>query len=358
MVILKVKLRLYLLSVSTCTIMRFRALSSLLVMPWLTTALLKSNTEALPQLAPLLYANTSTLRVAYYEAGHSTGRAVILVHGFPYSIDAYASVVPILVQHGHRVIVPYMRGYGETTFLHPSTYRSAEQAALGSDIIDLMDALDIDKAIVAGYDWGTVAVNVAAALWPSRCIGMVAANSYLIQNRDTAWNPLDPDSEALRWYYYAFLTPRGAAGLASNPKEWAQVLWQKNSIGWNFTEEYLDLTARAFDNPDYVDIVLNFYRNRLLYAPGAAQYAYLAAKLDKLPPITVPSVTMDPSDSVIFPATNGSATSKYFTARRCHHIIPGVGENVPYQAPQVFARAILEVDALVNSHQYMCPERL
>ncbi|EED24028.1 hydrolase, putative [Talaromyces stipitatus ATCC 10500] len=316
--------------------------------PAATTKAVDAGNTSLPwHLTPLKYANTSTLlNVAYYEAGPPNGSAVILVHGFPYSIDAFASVVPLLTGKGYRVIVPYLRGYGETSFLYPDTPRSAEQAALGSDLIALMDAIHIDKAIFAGYDWGTVVVNVAAALWPERCNGHVAANSYLIQNRSTAWVPLDPDSEALRWYYYVFLTARGAAGLASNPKAWARSLWQKNSIGWNFSEEYLDLTATAFENTDYVDIVLNFYRNRLLYAPGDPKYSALALRLDVQPPISARSVTFDPQNSVVFPPTNGTATAKYFTGSRCHYVLPNVGENVPYQAPKMFANAIFAVDNL------------
>jgi pimeloyl-ACP methyl ester carboxylesterase len=325
----------------------------------LSTASTTASTSTPSHLSPLKYANTSTLlNVAYYEDGPATGDSVFLIHGFPYSIDTFASVVPILVERGYRVIIPYLRGYGETRFLYPDTYRSAEQAALGSDIIALMDALDIDKATFAGYDWGTVAVNVAAALWPHRSSGMVAANSYLIQNRTTAWVPVDPASEALRWYYFIFLTPVGAAGLVENPKEWARVLWQKNSPEWNFTEAYLDLTTIAFQNPDYVDIVLNFYRNRLLYVPGDPKYADLAAALDYQPPITVPSVTLDPAESIIFPASNGSSTAKYFTGKRCHHIVPNVGEDLPYQAPEVFANAIFEVSKLESDPDYVCPEYL
>jgi pimeloyl-ACP methyl ester carboxylesterase len=325
-----------------------------------TTAVASTQASSLQALAPLKYANTTTnLTVAYYESGPSNGTAVILVHGFPYSIDAFGPVVPILVEKGYHVIVPYLRGYGETTFLYPWTARSAEQAALGSDIIALMDAIHLDKAIFAGYDWGTVAVNVAAALWPERCSGHVAANSYLIQNRSTAWVPLDPDSEALRWYYYVFLTARGEAALASNTRLWAEVLWQKNSVGWNFTQEYLDLTVVAFNNPDYVDIVLNFYRNRLLYSPGDPYYADLALKLDARPPIKARSVTFDPQDAVIFPPTNGSSTAKYFKGPRCHHILPGVAENVPYQAPQVFANAIFEVNQLpFEGTEYHCEKSL
>ncbi|GFF59118.1 isoform 3 of bifunctional epoxide hydrolase 2 [Aspergillus udagawae] len=305
------------------------------------------------RLAPLKRAITaapSSLTVEYYEAGPSSGQTVLLVHGFPYSIDAFVSVVPLLVNQGYRVIVPYLRGFGGTRFLYPDTPRSAEQAALGYDIIALMDALHLDTAICAGYDWGTVAVNVATALWPERCTRMVAANSYLIQNRSTAWQPGDPNSEATKWYYYLLLTPRGAAGLAENPKKWTETLWEKNSIGWNFTEEYLDLTVTSLFNPDYVDIAVNFYRNRLLYAPGDPAFTDLANKLDHQPPITVPSVTLDPENSVVLTPTDGSATAKYFTGPRCHYLIPDVGENIPYQAPKAFARAIMEVSRLNASN--------
>ncbi|EAW09017.1 alpha/beta hydrolase [Aspergillus clavatus NRRL 1] len=305
------------------------------------------------RLAPLKKATTaspSSLIVEYYEAGPSSGPAVILVHGFPYSIDAFVSVVPLLVNQGYRVIVPYLRGYGGTRFVHPDTLRSAEQAALGYDIIALMDAIHLDTAICAGYDWGTVAVNVATALWPERCTRMVAANSYLIQNRSTAWQPSDPNSEATKWYYYLFLTPRGAAGLAEAPKEWTQTLWEKNSVGWNFTEEYLDLTVTSLLNPDFVDIAVNFYRNRLLYAPGDPAFVDLADKLDHQPPITVPSVTLDPENSVVLTPNNGSATAKFFTGPRCHYQIPDVGENIPYQAPKTFANAIMEVSRLSASN--------
>lgn len=305
------------------------------------------------RLAPLkraITAHPSSLVVEYYEAGPSSGETVLLVHGFPYSIDAFVSVVPLLVNQGYRVIVPYLRGFGGTRFLYPHTPRSAEQAALGYDIIALMDAIHLDTAICAGYDWGSVAVNVATALWPERCTRMVAANSYLIQNRSTAWQPSDPNSEATKWYYYLFLTPRGAAGLAETPKRWIETLWKKNSIGWNFTEEYLDLTVTSLFNPDFVDIAVNFYRNRLLYAPGDPAFADLANKLDDQPLIAVPSVTLDPENSVVLTPSNESATAKHFTGPRCHHLIPGVGENIPYQAPNAFARAIMEVSRLGASN--------
>ncbi|KAJ6443666.1 epoxide hydrolase [Purpureocillium lavendulum] len=307
-----------------------------------------SQRSPLPTLAPVHHQNTSVLSIEYYDSAphNTTAPVAILVHGFPYSIDTFVDVVPKLAAQGYRVIAPSMRGYGSTAFLSPTTPRSAEQAALGKDIIDLMDALDIKKAIFAGYDWGTVAVNVAAALWPERCSGMVAANSYLIQNRDTAWAIAPPAALALRWYFYVFLTPQGYSALASDPKGWAETLWSKNSPNWTYTEAQLDAAALAFQNPDYVEIATNFYRNRLLYAPGDPQYARLAERLDKQPVIRVPSVTLDPIEAVVFPPTNGSSTAKYFTGPRVHHEVPGCGENIPLQKPQVFADAILEVAAL------------
>ena len=303
---------------------------------------------ALPTLSPTHNMNTSTLSIEYYDSApqNKTAPVVILVHGFPYSIDSYVYTAPKLVAHGYRVIAPSLRGYGRTTFLSPTTPRSAEQAALGKDVIDLMDAIGIEKAIFAGYDWGTVVVNVAAALWPERCVGMVAANSYLIQNRDTAWAVAPPASLATRWYFYVFLTPQGYSALASDTRGWAETLWSKNSPKWKYTQAELDAAVLAFQNPDYVNIATNFYRNRLLYAPGDPAYADLANQLDKQPVIKVPSVTLDPDQAVVFPVTNGSTTAKYFTGPRVHHVVKGCGENIPLEQPQVFVNAVLEVAKL------------
>ncbi|KAL2845088.1 Alpha/Beta hydrolase protein [Aspergillus pseudodeflectus] len=315
----------------------------------LSTAQGNSTTSSANRLRPLKHAKTtspSLLNIEYYEAGPADGEAVILVHGFPYSIDSYAPVAPLLVEHGYRVIIPHLRGFGGTRFLHADTPRSAEQAALGYDIIALMDALDIKNATCAGYDWGTVAVNTATALWPERCTRMVAANSYLIQNRSTAWVPSDPDSEATKWYYYLFLTPRGAAGLTQSPKEWTRTLWAKNSPAWNFTEAYLDLTTTALYNPDFVSIAVDFYRNRLLYSPGDPAFVDLADRLDAQPVITVPSVTLDPEESVVLKPANASASAKFFTGPRCHYQLPGIGENIPYEAPRTFVNAIRQVSKL------------
>jgi pimeloyl-ACP methyl ester carboxylesterase len=330
--------------------MRLRALLLGLTAFVFASPPMTGNAQRLAPLKTAVTTSPSLLSIEYFEDGPHNGETVILVHGFPYSIDAFSSVVPLLVEQGYRVIVPYLRGYGGTKFLQHNTPRSAEQAALGYDIIALMDVLHIDQAICAGYDWGSVAVNVATALWPERCIRMVAANSYLIQNRTTAWIPTDPSAEAERWYYYVFLTPRGAAGLAERPKDWTRTLWEKNSIGWNFTEEYLDITTTALLNPDFIAITVNFYRNRLLYAPGDPAFADLANKLDSQPPIKVPSVTLDPEDSVVLKAANSSAAAKFFTGPRCHHRLPNVGENIPYQAPETFANAIFQVSNLSESN--------
>jgi pimeloyl-ACP methyl ester carboxylesterase len=287
------------------------------------------------------------LTVAYYDSGTVDGVTVVLLHGFPYDINVYYDVVQSLTMYGYRTVVPYMRGFGGTRFNSPFTLRSAEQAALGKDVIDLMDAISVDRAIIAGYDWGTVAANVAVALWPERSIGMVAANSYLIQNRSTALQPSTPESEALKWYCYVFLTPRGFAGLVQWPKEWARVLWSKNSSPqWRFTESELDRAAVAFDNADYPEIVVDFYRKRFLYAPGDPKYADLADVLDSQPKIKVPSVTLDPADSPVLPLANASTAARFFAGPRAHHMLLETGENIPQQNQGDFTRAVFEVTEL------------
>lgn len=305
------------------------------------------NDSSLPTLQPIKFVDTaSLLRIAYYDEGPRDGQAVILMHGFPYDINSFAEIAPRLVEKGYRVVVPYLRGYGETQFLNQSTPRSAEQAALGYDLLTLMDALGIAHAILAGFDWGTIPVNVVAALWPERCDGMVAVGSYLIQDRSMAWVPSDPNSEAARWYFYLFLTPRGYAALEQQLEAYARAIWAKNSPRWNFSEAELDRTLPALQNSDFINITVDFYRNRLLFAQGDPAYAQLADALDKQPSISVPSVTLDPEFSTTFPATNGSATAKYFTGTRVHHVVEGAGENIPQQSPNAFVDAILEVDGL------------
>jgi len=300
------------------------------------------------RLTPLHYVNTTRLQVAYYETGPSSGTPVLLLHGWPYDIHSYSQVAPALASSGYRIIVPYLRGNGPTTFLHRESFRSGEQAALGYDIIELLDVLEIPRAILAGYDWGGRGANVACALFPDRCIGLVSVNSYLIQDLDHAWQPLAVPIEAGFWYFYYFLTPRGEAGLASHPKDIARLVWTRNSPQWNFTEADLDTAAETFDNPDYVSIVTHVYRHRLLYAPGDPDYAELEAKLRKLPPITVPAVTLDGLADGNFPATDGTSSAVYFTGPRVHHQVAGAGHNLPQERPRAFVDAIVEVAKLAG----------
>jgi non-heme chloroperoxidase len=219
-------------------------------------------TRALPRLEPLRYARTGTLEVAYYEAGPSDGDVTLLLHGFPYDIHSYTEVIPLLAETGRRVIVPYLRGHGATRFLDPAAPRAGQQAAIGTDVVDLMDALGIPRAILAGYDWGGRAACVTAALWPERRVGLVSVGSYLIQDIATAMTPVRPDLEAGFWYFYYFLTERGRAGLTANRREIARVIWARNSPAWHFDDATLERAAVAFGNPDYVEVVLHSYRHR------------------------------------------------------------------------------------------------
>ncbi|KAH6871493.1 Alpha/Beta hydrolase protein [Thelonectria olida] len=300
------------------------------------------------RLEPIQYVNTTRLQVAYYENGPVDGTVVLLLHGWPYDIHSYAAVTPALVRKGYRVIVPYLRGNGPTTFLRTDTFRSGEQAALGYDIVELLDALNIPKAIFAGYDWGGRGACVAAALWPERCDGLVSVNSYLIQDLSKAWVPLDAPIEAGFWYFYYFLTPRGESALAEHPKDIAKVVWNKNSPEWNYTEAELDRAAETFVNPDYVSVVTHVYRHRLLYASGDPDYADIERRLLEQPRIKVPTVTLDGLADGNFPPTNGSPSAAYFTGKRVHHQVPGAGHNLPQEKPEAFVSAVLEVASFTS----------
>ncbi|KAI5464370.1 Alpha/Beta hydrolase protein [Mariannaea sp. PMI_226] len=298
------------------------------------------------RLEPIRYVNTTKLQIAYYENGPKHGNVVLLLHGWPYDIHSYAAVAPALAKKGYRVIVPYLRGHGPTTFLHTNTFRSGEQAALGYDIIELLDALNIPKAIFAGFDWGGRGACVAAALWPERCSGLVSVNSYTIQDLSQAWVPVPAVLEAGFWFFYYFLTPRGAAALAEHPKDIAKVIWTKNSPTWNFTQADLDTAAETFVNQDYVSVVTHGYRHRLLYAPGDPEYAEFEKKLLEQPRISVPAVTLDGIDDGSNPPTNGSSSAAHFTGKRVHHQVPGAGHNLPQEKPEAFVSAVLEVAGL------------
>ncbi|MFI1441651.1 alpha/beta fold hydrolase [Streptomyces fructofermentans] len=299
-----------------------------------------------PDPAALRHVRTDVLDIAYYETGPADGDTVLLLHGFPYDIHSYDAVAPLLAQQRFRVIVPYLRGHGPTTFLSASQPRSGQQAALGADVIALLDARDVEQAYVAGYDWGGRAANIAATLWPHRILGLVSVNGYLIQDIGSAANPVAAELEAGFWYFYYFLTERGRAGLAADPQGVARVIWKRNSPEWPFTQEDLARTAHAFTNPDYTDVVIHSYRHRLGFAPGAEPYAHLEARLAELPGIPVPTITLDGTADGNFPATDGSSTAHHFTGPRLHRQVAGAGHNLPQERPHAFAEAVRDVRAL------------
>jgi pimeloyl-ACP methyl ester carboxylesterase len=302
--------------------------------------------SALPLLTPLRHVTTDVLEVAYYETGSDDGDTVVLLHGFPYDIHSYVDVAPLLAESGFHVVVPHLRGHGPTRFLSDSLPRSGQQAALGADVIGLLDALGIERAFLAGYDWGGRAATVAAALWPERVLGLVSVNGYLIQDIGAAMNPIAPEQEAGFWYFYYFLTERGRAGLTANRREIARVIWRRNSPAWSFDDATLDRAAEAFENPDYVEVVLHSYRHRLGYADGDPRYAELEERLSASPPIGVPAVTLDGLADGNFPASDGTAGAAHFTGPRHHHQVPLAGHNLPQEAPDAFTAAVLEVRAL------------
>ncbi len=295
------------------------------------------------KLEPLRQIAAGVLNVAYYEAGPADGPVVILLHGFPYDIHSFVDVAPQLAAQGCRVIAPFLRGFGATRFRDPATLRSGEQAALGADVIALMDALGVQRAVLAGHNWGGRAACVAAALWPERCSGMVTVNSYLIQDPARAMVPIDPQYEAALWYEYYFQIKRGRAGLAANRREIAEILWEQWSPDWDFDDATFDRSASAHDNPDFVDVVIHSYRHRFGLAAGDPAYAELRQRLVPLPPITAPSVTLDGDADGVLPASDGRASASKFTGRRIHRVVEGAGHNLPQEAPEAFAAAVMEL---------------
>lgn len=302
------------------------------------------------RLRPLRHARTDVLDVAYHETGPEKGDPVVLLHGFPYDIHSYVEVAPLLAEEGFRVIVPYLRGHGPTTFLAESTPRSGQQAALGTDVVALMNALGVDKAYLVGYDWGGRAACIAAAVWPERCLGLVSVNGYLIQDISSAGTPISPALEAGFWYFYYFLTERGRTALTADAKEIARVIWTRNSPKWPFTEEILDRAAEAFENPDYADIVTHSYRHRLGMAPGHPDYEQLETLLADQPVITVPAITLDGTADGNFPATDGTPSAHHFTGPRLHRQVQDAGHNLPQEHPEAFAAAVRDVRALHREH--------
>ena len=297
----------------------------------------------LQRLEPLRHIDAGVLDVAYFEAGPADGPVVMLLHGFPYDIHSYVDVAPQLAAKGCRVVVPYLRGYGPTRFRDSATPRSGEQAAMGADLMALMDALHIERAVFAGYDWGGRAACVGAALWPERCIGLVSVNGYLIQDIAKAMVPAKPEREVPLWYQYYFQLERGRAGLAADRRGIARILWQQWSPNWYFDDAVLERTALAHDNPDYVDVVIHSYRHRFGLADGDPRYADIQRRLAALPVITVPAITLDGDADGVVPATDGDAQAGKFTGRRTHRVIPGAGHNLPQEEPEAFAAAVMEL---------------
>jgi pimeloyl-ACP methyl ester carboxylesterase len=292
---------------------------------------------------PTRQVEAGVLDVGYHEVGPENGHPIILLHGFPYDIHSYAEVAPKLAKQGYRVIVPHLRGHGTTRFLDDATPRSGQQAAIGQDVIDLMDALHIPEAVLAGYDWGGRAACVAAAMKPTRCVGLVSVNGYLIQDIGQAAVPAPASVEAGFWYQYYFLTERGRAGLSANRKDIAHVMWKGNSPTWRFDEATFNRAAQAFDNPDYVDVVLHSYRHRLGQAAGYPDYEATEALLATQPVIKSPAITLDGQADGVIQATDGSTYAAKFSGPRQHRQIPGAGHNLPQEAPQAFTDAVAEL---------------
>lgn len=288
----------------------------------------------------LRFVETPQLIIAVEEHGPEDGPAVILLHGFPYAARCYDGVVPYLA--GHRVLVPHLRGYGQS-WLRPGVPRSGAQGALGADLLALMDALAIPSAILAGYDWGGRAACVVAALYPERCAGLVTGTGYNIQDIARANEPQPPDREARHWYQYYFHSERGARGLAQNRTELCRLLWQLWSPDWRFTEAEFAESAAHFDNPDFVEVVLHSYRHRFGLVAGDAAHEDLEARLAQLPPIAVPTIDLHGlADGVNPPGPNASPR---FTGRFERRLLPGIGHNPPQEAPEAFAQALLDLSA-------------
>ncbi|MCC8938145.1 alpha/beta hydrolase [Bradyrhizobium sp. Arg68] len=297
-------------------------------------------------IGPVKQINAGVLDVGYVEMGPATGPAVILLHGWPYDIHSYADVAPALAEAGYRVIVPHLRGYGSTRFLSSDTMRSGQPVAVSADIIALMDALKIEKAVLGGYDWGARTANIMAVLWPERCKAMVSVSGYLIGSQAAGKMPLPPKAELQWWYQFYFATERGREGYAKNRHDFAKLIWQLASPQWKFDDATYDRSAVAFDNPDHVDIVIHNYRWRLGLAEGEAKYDAFEKTLAQAPVIAIPTITME-GDANGAPHPEPAAYAKKFSGHYQHRQLPGgIGHNLPQEAPQEFTQAIIDVSKL------------
>jgi pimeloyl-ACP methyl ester carboxylesterase len=295
--------------------------------------------------APLKQIDAGLLNVGYAEAGPADGPVVILLHGWPYDIYSFVDVTPALAAEGYRVIVPYLRGYGTTRFLSDATFRNGQPSAVAVDMIALMDALKIQKATVAGFDWGARTADIMAALWPERCRALVSVSGYLIGSQAAGKMPLPPKAELQWWYQFYFATERGREGYDKYRREFSRLIWQLASPKWNFDDATFERSAKAFDNPDHVAVVIHNYRWRQGLAEGEAKYDEIEAKLANNPVITVPTITME-GDANGAPHPPPEAYAKMFTGKYSHRTITGgIGHNLPQEAPQAFAEAIVDVAA-------------
>jgi pimeloyl-ACP methyl ester carboxylesterase len=293
---------------------------------------------------PLKQIDAGELNVGYAEAGPANGPPVILVHGWPYDIYSFVEVAPLLAAKGYRVIVPYLRGYGTTRFLSSSTLRNGQQSVVALDVVALMDALKIKQAVLAGFDWGARTVNIIAALWPKRCKAMVSVSGYLIGSQAAGKAPLPPAAELQWWYQYYFATERGRDGYEKYRHDFAKLIWQLASPKWNFDDATFDRSAAAFDNPDHVSIVVNNYRWRLGLVEGDPKLDALERRLAAGPAIAVPTITLE-GDANGAPHPEPASYAKKFTGKYSHRTLKGgIGHNLPQEAPQAFADAIVAAD--------------
>jgi len=295
--------------------------------------------------ASLKQIDAGLLNVGYAEAGPSDGEPVILLHGWPYDIHSFVDVAPLLASAGYRVIVPYLRGYGATRFLSDATVRNGQPSVIAVDAIALMDALKIEKATLAGFDWGARTANIMAALWPERCKAMVSVSGYLIGSQQAGKAPLPPKAELQWWYQFYFATARGREGYDKYRRDFSKLIWQLASPKWDFDDATFDRSAKAFDNPDHVAIVIHNYRWRLGLAEGEAKDDDLEKRLAQSPVIGVPTITME-GDANGAPHPEPTAYAKMFSGKYSHRTIKGgIGHNLPQEAPQAFAEAVVDVTA-------------
>ncbi|PTM95459.1 alpha/beta fold hydrolase [Mycoplana dimorpha] len=295
-------------------------------------------------LGPLKQIDAGVLSIGYAELGPAAGPPVMLLHGWPYDIHTYADAATLLAAKGRRVIVPYLRGYGTTRFLSHDAARNGQQSALAVDVVALMDALGIERATIGGCDWGARTANIVAALWPQRCKAMVSVSGYLIGSQQLGKMPLPPKAELQWWYQFYFATDRGRAGYEKYTRDFARLIWELASPQWRFDDATFERSAAAFDNPDHVDIVMHNYRWRLGLVEGEKAYATLEQQLAKAPVIDVPTITLE-GDANGAPHPDASAYAKMFTGKYEHRVITGgIGHNLPQEAPQAFAEAVIDID--------------